>query len=52
MTCIFFTTLKFYIRYRQVTDQLQTLQINFYEKPNTICNSFVQTLEYVGMQSD
>jgi hypothetical protein len=46
--CVFFTTLKFYISYGQVTDQLQTLQINFYEKPNTIYNSFVQTLEYVG----
>jgi hypothetical protein len=48
MTCVFFTNLKFYISYGQVTDQLQTLQINFYEKPNTIYNSFVQTLEYVG----
>jgi hypothetical protein len=25
----------------QVTDQLQTLQINFCEKPYTICNSYV-----------
>ncbi len=35
-TCTYLTTLKFYIKFRQVPEHFQTLPINFYEKPNVL----------------
>jgi hypothetical protein len=43
-TFTYLTTLKFYIKFRQVPDQLQTLPINFYEEPNVLPGSAMNIL--------